>query len=206
MSTPKKIIDPEPQPGPSSSDTVSYIVDDSSSSESSGTLEGGLAQHHHEQNVTYLLEGSSDSTDSESSKKIEMNKNIEFSTNESRIRLFSAPLQQTANENKANNELKCTRYCKSNCDEIVKAWDKETKSKMHKLFKKDSLVKTKEALLTHLKHQETLGKDTKDYYLYGHSFCLKAFCSLTDITYYIAQKVLNDYQEGTANYVHGNSG
>ena len=74
------------------------------------------------------------------------------------------------------------------------------------MFKKGSMLETKNRLLNHLKHQETMGKATTSYFIFGTYLCTGAFCGLTKVSRHIALKVLGDFKEGTQNYIHGNYG
>ena len=74
------------------------------------------------------------------------------------------------------------------------------------MFSKGSMLETKNSLLNHLKHQEIMGKSTEVYFVFGTYLCLGKVCGLTKVSRHIALKVIDDFRDGTQNYIHANYG
>ena len=56
----------------------------------------------------------------------------------------------------------------------------------------------------HLKNQQMLGLDSEGYAFSSHTFCVPAFCYLTGVSVFLANKALKGFQDGVTNYSHGN--
>ena len=130
----------------------------------------------------------------------------EFREVEARIRSFPPLIQRPPANKMDNNMAVCSRECKDLCAEFVNQWSADIKEKVTNLFTDCGNLQSKEKLLAHLKHQETLGKVSNKYYLYGSYLCLSVFCSVTKVSRHTALKVLADYKDGVTNYSHGNYG
>ena len=126
-----------------------------------------------------------------------------------RVRMFSPTKSYSPSDfvNSKEEMVSCSRNCKYNCSKVIgEKWDVVTQRKVSTMFSKESLLKSKEALLNHLKHQERFGKNTSDIYIFGTYLCAGAFCSLSKLSRHVVLKVLEDYSAGVENYVHGNFG
>ena len=98
----------------------------------------------------------------------------------------------------------CADKCNKKCEDIILSLSEKESSCLKRSFEGHTVVETKNNLLKHLISQSRLGVSEQGYFLKGHLFCTKSFSNYTKISEYILKKVLNDFQHGALQYVHGN--
>ena len=93
------------------------------------------------------------------------------------------------------------------CTAKISTLDDEDKETLKtKLFKGDSIIKTKNKLISHLSYQKNLGLQTHQFNYKGHFLCAEALSTETDIRRSVFLRVLADFKRGVHQYQHGNTG
>ena len=102
----------------------------------------------------------------------------------------------------------CNSACSSSCGDVFDTWSESDKSYFIKHFsKKESLLKTKNNLLVHLKSQANIGGlPTDRFCVNGLTFCNDSFAHITNISLYLVKTVLNEFWKGRPEYEHRNRG
>ena len=104
---------------------------------------------------------------------------------------------------RANNS-KCSSKCSGKCPVIILSWTKEELARVKDRFKGNTLVESKNKLLTYLKSQFEFGASVKSYVVNGHAFCIKFLSGITSVSEFILKNVHRDFLNGAEQYVHGN--
>ena len=99
----------------------------------------------------------------------------------------------------------CQKKCKNNCSEFVSKMTEEDKIQVINQFKAVTKIDSKNKLLMHLKSQKVMGLDVASFTFKSHTYCVAAFCHVTGISFYLAAKVLKDFQAGINQYIHGST-
>ena len=127
-----------------------------------------------------------------------------------RMNLGCDPLPTIYAENKIE-KIKVSKFsvkceCENKCDEAAINLTDDVVIQMKAKFVGESLTKTKNLLLSHLKAQsDILDTVENGFYYGGHSFCLAVFSKLTGISPYILRKVQEAHKQGLIRFVHNNS-
>jgi hypothetical protein len=103
-------------------------------------------------------------------------------------------------------EQKCSKWCKNDCDKIIKSWSEDKIHFVKNVFKGDTSVMTKSKMLSHLAAQGKIGATTEGFVILNHLFCLKFLSHLSGHSLYLLRTVLEDYWKDVRRYEHGNKG
>ena len=117
--------------------------------------------------------------------------------------IFSLPAAQEIQTLPQISE-KCSAFCTSRC--FDHSLTEEDLKELKKVFKKNKITKTKEAILHHLLSMKIAGMSHHRLTFKGHNLCPKFFSHLSGISLYIVNKVIRDVSEGVVKYEHGNTG
>ena len=120
------------------------------------------------------------------------------------------PLPTIYAENKVE-KIKVSKFsakchCENKCEEAVINLTDEVVNDMKAKFIGESLTKTKNIILSHLKTQsDVLETVDNGFYYSGHSYCTAVFSKLIGVSPYILRKVLDAHKQRLTKFVHNNS-
>ena len=120
-------------------------------------------------------------------------------------KLYSRPTSRSPVSPHLNpNEIVCSRLCRNKCHMFIKTLSEDVKCVIKSQFESVNYVKKNENLLAHLQTQKMLGLNCDNYSYCSQTLCIAAFCHVSGVSIYLANKVLRVFQSGHTMYIHGN--
>ena len=101
-------------------------------------------------------------------------------------------------------ETVCSLNCQFNCKQSLSTWSQSAKEAIKNSFSGLSPAEKQTKLYKQLEFQKRVGLSTEGFFSHKQLLCVKQFSELTDVSAFLAKKVLTNFGKGHRRYLHGN--